>query len=336
MATSSSFNLVATRDDIIETALGHIGALEPNVEAGTNELTDASRVLNYMVKNWQARGINIWATERVYVFLQKDTSEYSLGSASGDWHSTTEDPINGYTTTIADAAKSATDIEVESSSGMTTGDTILLETDNNDLHADTIASVVDSENITITTGLDFAMESGLYVYHYTNKAERPMQILSASVVQAPSTDSDSRVLSDEFPVHLMTRKEYHELTTKTADGQVTQLFYQPTIGTSPNPGSGTLFVWPQTDDVTDYLKLWVQRTLADFDAASDNPDFPQEWYDPLTWNLALRLCPGYGVSSEVYNMVKEMAITTLLDAEGFDSEDGFDVQPDNELNVGST
>lgn len=330
MATSSSFNLVATRDNIINEALRHLGVLEPGGSAASATATDVGITLNYMVKNWQTRGFNLWAIERVYVFLQKDTSEYSLGTATGDWHSTTENPASAYTTLLADHAKSATDIEVESSTGMATSDNILIVTDNDDLHATTIASVVDSENITVATGIDAAAESGNYVYHYTNKAERPMKILAAEIVDKPNTDDDGRLTENSHPIWTYSLKDYSNQTVKSAEGQVNRIFYLPTVGTSPGPGSGTLFVWPQTDDVTDYLRLWVQRTIADFDAAANEADFPQEWYEPLAWNLALRLCPSYGVSSEVYNMIRDMAAQSLIDAEGFDSEEGFKLQPDTE------
>jgi hypothetical protein len=38
-----------------------------------------------------------------------------------------------------------------------------------------------------------------------------------------------------------------------------------------------------------------QRPFEDFDAAIDEPDFPQEWFDALKYGLATRLAPEYGV-----------------------------------------
>jgi hypothetical protein len=43
------------------------------------------------------------------------------------------------------------------------------------------------------------------------------------------------------------------------------------------------------------IGLTVDRPFEDFDAAGNNPDFPQEWYDPLVWLLAERLEPEYRV-----------------------------------------
>ena len=39
--------------------------------------------------------------------------------------------------------------------------------------------------------------------------------------------------------------------------------------------------------------LSVQRTVEDFDATANNPDFPQEWFLSLVYNTALLAAPIY-------------------------------------------
>jgi len=52
-----------------------------------------------------------------------------------------------------------------------------------------------------------------------------------------------------------------------------------------------------------------QRPFEDFDASTDNPDFLQEWYDAVTYGLATRLAPEYGVSiADRKTLWQEMSI----------------------------
>jgi hypothetical protein len=35
------------------------------------------------------------------------------------------------------------------------------------------------------------------------------------------------------------------------------------------------------------------RPVQDFNAAADNPEYPQEWFDALCWGLSKRICPMF-------------------------------------------
>ena len=91
---------------------------------------------------------------------------------------------------------------------------------------------------------------------------------------------------------------------------------------------GKLYTWPECDTVDKYLTLWVQRTLEDFDAGSDEADFPQEWLLPLAMNLAALSCTKYGVPGTQRNYIRGMAVGLKVMAESFDVEDGFYFQPE--------
>ena len=150
---------------------------------------------------------------------------------------------------------------------------------------------------------------------YTSKANRPMRINNAIVTDA--TSSTSR------PIWVVSREEYINLPNKLSDGPTNQIYYDPQVGT------GILNVWPETDSVNQYLTLWVQRTLEDFDAASDDADYPQEWYTSLSLGLASLSCFKYGVPRDRRRDINAMAREARKEAEDFDREDGFQIQPEH-------
>ena len=65
-----------------------------------------------------------------------------------------------------------------------------------------------------------------------------------------------------------------------------------------------------------------QRPFEDFDASADEPDFPSEWFEALKFNLALRLAPEYGVPTESFSMIKNLAKETKDAALSFGTEEG--------------
>lgn len=310
MAVSGSIDFGQTRDDAITEALELIGVLGEGESPNANQLSSCARTLNLMIKAWQGRGVNIFAVETVYVFLAKDTSSYTL-NASGD-HST-----NSYVSTTLSAAASsgASTITVSTITGMSNGDFIGVELDDGTLDWTTINGAPSGSTVTLTATLDSAAASGNRVFVYTTKANRPLKVLEAYRRTAQGID---------VPLDVTTDRAYHLLADKNTDGVVNTVYYDPQI-TSP-----TLYVWPQTSEVTDVIMLRVKRTLNDLDSATDDIDFPQEWYHAIALNLALHLCPKYGVSSEVFNQLGKLALQALFDAESHDTEHEFKLFPDHE------
>lgn len=310
MATSGSIDFSVSRDDIITEAMEQMGVLAEGQSPSADQLTSMSRTLNMMVKAWQADGLNLFALQKLYVYLEKDKHEYSLGSTTTD-HFSTE---YNRTTTSAAAVITDTTIEVSSISDMSSGDNIGIKLDDGTMQWTTINGAPSGSTVTLTDALTDAVSSGVTVYFYTTKANRPMKLTNVNVVDS-TTDN-------HVPVWLSNRESYVSLPQKTSDGRVSQVYYDPQITL------GKLFVWPETDSVDRYLIVWAQRTLEDFDAASDNADFPQEWYLALALNLAYLSCPKYGVPRDLRRDIGSMALNAKLLAENFDREDGFSIQPD--------
>lgn len=310
MATSGSIDFTVDRDDIITEALEILGVLGEDETPNSAQRTSMSRTLNMLVKTWQAEGLNLFAVQRTYLFLEKNKHEYTLTS-SGDNFATS------FISTAVNGALSsgATTVTVDDASSMSSGNDIGIYQSDGTMHWTTISGSPSGNDVNLSAAITADVDDDAVVYYYTDEANRPMRILEAY---------HSQYLGDDTEIEIVSRKEYFSLPNKDTDGRVNQIYYDPQV-TSP-----TLFVWPETDDPRDYLILIVQRTLDDFDSASDEADFPQEWYLPLAWNLAYLSANKYGVAYNDRFMIQQTAMQLYEVAFGFDNEHGTSVyfQPD--------
>jgi len=131
----------------------------------------------------------------------------------------------------------------------------------------------------------------------------PVNIISANIKNTNDI---------ERPLFQMTLEEYEAISNKTAVSSPTKCYYERGLS------SGVLYLDAVPSDTTDTIELVYRRILEDFDTAADNPDFPQEWYEPLMWNLALKIAPFFGVSPS-QNVVAQ-AQTTLAIANTIEPE----------------
>lgn len=60
-----------------------------------------------------------------------------------------------------------------------------------------------------------------------------------------------------------------------------------------------------------------RRRLYDFDASTDNPDFPQEWLEPLVYMLAYRLSHSYGLPLQERQFLKQEAELAMKEMRAF-------------------
>lgn len=295
MAVSGSKNYAITRANIIEAALRKLGDYDQGESIPGDETNSASLALNLMVKEWVARGIDIWLRDEITLFLQNDTQVYNLG---------TDNATNSYveTTLTGSASTSQTLLTLTSTTGMSANDFIGIKLTDNSIHWDIIASVDSTTQATITTGLASGSASGKKVYAYTTKAGRPTKIESAFRRDNNGLDTSVSIIGE---------KEYREQSNKASSGPVIELWYKPTITT------GSLYVWP-VDGKSDWDKLVMSAHYYpdDFDIASDNPQFPIEWGNTLVWNLAAELSAEYGLPEREQGrlwQIAEFKLNELLD-----------------------
>lgn len=124
--------------------------------------------------------------------------------------------------------------------------------------------------------------SGQSVYSISNP--KPLKVL-----QAWNHNTTSNV---DVPMRIITQAEYNILGNKTSSGNPIQVYYDP----RRSNGEMHLFPVPSTTEQSANTIHYVcQIPFEDFNSATDEPDFPQEWYDAITYGLATRLAPEYGV-----------------------------------------
>jgi hypothetical protein len=305
MATSSSYDYSQTRDQIIADTLQLLGVIGAGETATANDVTFCSSMLNKMIKAWQAQGIHLWKETEGVVILQEDQSTYTLAAGSADVAG--DDPYE--TTLTAAASSSATTLTVSSTDYMAAADAINVELDDGTTHHTTIVSVDSTTAITITSGLASAAASGNRVTTWTTNLNRPLNIINCRYYYRSGLERKMKKLS---------RGEWAALPTKeTSEGPSTCFYYSPRLS------NGLLYVWPRPNTVEDTLHITYIKTFEDFDAAGNDPDFPQEWLECITYNLATRVAPAYGISlSKVNPDIAMIAQTSLIEASSWDSEEG--------------
>jgi hypothetical protein len=270
MATSGSANFTINRDQIIDLAGSGAGIKGIGRVLSAEDTNKASRLLNLIVKQWMGKadfapGLKVWTRKRAYLFPELGEHEYTLGT-SGD-HATAS-----YSQTTTDAAEAIGQltISVTSTTGMTAGDFIGIRCDDGSIHWSTISSFVVGDSVTIASALTVAAASGSTVYWYTTKITMPLSFIS---IRRKDTSSNETSLDP------MTLIEYESIGNKSNDGDPSRYLYEKGITT------GTLFLDLEISDTTEVYLLTYLRPIEDFDAATDTPDFPQEWERPLVGQL---------------------------------------------------
>jgi hypothetical protein len=196
------------------------------------------------------------------------------------------------------AAAAATTLEVTTTTGMTAADYIGIILTNGNVYWTTITSITDGDTLVIPApGITSAAAAGNNVYWYTTKIPRPLEIIHAFI----RNGDDDYILGKE------TRDEYWMRSRKNWSSRPTAIYYEPTLD------NGTLFVNYQPTDFTETMEIVYRRPFEDFDSAANTPDFPQEWYEALKWNLAMRLAHEWGKTDKIKD-IAPFAITSKLAA----------------------
>jgi hypothetical protein len=279
MPSSGSVDFSVSRDEIIKGALRAAKIIGKDQTPDSSHISTGAEALNLIVKQWQGRAdfganLKVWSRKTAYLFLQSGQSVYSLGPSGDHWASS-------YSSTTVSAAEAAGQnvISVVSTTGMTAADQIGIELDSGSIHWTTIVSMGAGPTVTITTVLPSAAAAGKRVFWYTTTARRPLQLLTAVL-------RDTNTIDQPLPVN-MTRQDYEALPDKTGDGDPVWVAYEATLT------NGTLYLNCEPSDVTKVIRIVFLGTIEDFDALADTPDYPQEWFRALKYQLAMDLYPEY-------------------------------------------
>ena len=306
MATSGSYNTSTTATDIITDALFKCGGAEEGEDIPYEQMAGAMRQLNRLVKFISTTTRNLWRRDEVYLFLNPSQPRYLLGPETTDaeWCNV-EDFIS--TNLSAAAAAGATTLNLDSSSGMVAADRLGLELTAGTRSWMAISTVPGATSVTVPA-ISGAASDNATVYTYTTRPQRPQRILHARRRNGPT--------ASDIPIEIQLQEYYRDQTSKTTNGTPIFITYKPTLT------SGRLEVWQPSGPVQ-FLGLTMERPFEDLDAGANNPDFPQEWYDPLVWILADRLEMDYRVLDPIrVKKLSEMAKEMWGWVNNFDNEGG--------------
>ncbi len=300
MATSSNYDFNLDRDAIITEAYSLFGATAIGETPTAAELTNGGQSLNLMLKAWQAEGIGLWLLQEITAYPGYEEKTISLGP-SGDNASAT------VVKTEMKVAAVATDltIDVDSITGISDADYIGIELDDGTLQWTTVNGDPSGDTITITAALTDGAAIDNHVYTYATKVQRPLSIVEVRLVREDET---------EMPIEIVSRETYMLLSDKDTSGLINQAYYDPQLT------NGTLYLWPTSSDVQNILKMIIKKPIMDFDASTDDGEFPQEWFEAITTNLAIRIGIKNGVPLDPD--LKALAAEGKWLIQSFDQEGG--------------
>ncbi len=127
----------------------------------------------------------------------------------------------------------------------------------------------------------------------------------------------------KIPLEIVAREDFNILPT-TSTGSPIKINYQPYIN------YGTISFWPTpTATNTNPITLVYQRPYQYFTASGETMDFPEEWYNSIIYNLAVRLAPEWGVPLPDRQMLMQEAKMYTEDALMVGAEDAsFYIMPE--------
>jgi hypothetical protein len=292
VSTSGSWDFSLTAAQIITEAAENLGIISAGETIASADQTTLLRSLNIVAKELQGTadgspGLKVHLRQRIALFLAKGQQTYLIGPASTDARSSAQ---WGLTTLSAAEASGQTALSITSNTDttsfpgttvtMTASDIIGIELDDGTIHWTTISGT-PTTTATVVDQLPSAAASGNYVWWFTSRAQR-------------FTNIESAVLRDEngndvpLDIYVDARQYDQGVVSKYADGTPTALLVEPLrINTRITLNN-------QPTDVTDQIILTVLYPTEDYDAATDDVAFPQEWLGYLSWDLTLRGCPKFG------------------------------------------
>lgn len=269
-------SLSLNRDQLIGLALGKFRANPLGQTLSADELAQAVSVLNLAVSEMRGNGLQLWKREMNYLFPIGSQEKYPISdTAASEWTSTY------YSRSLsASAAAGAATITVDSITNATTGDRIGVILDDGTRHWTTINGAPSGLIITLTAVLPSAAASGNKAFNYTTKAYAPLRVQNDGAFRRNTSNQDVLVSAMSF-------SDYQNQPNKQSNGSVTQVMYDYKLGT------GYLYLWPRPTDSRDVIGVSCEMPFLQFSAATDTPDFPQEFYMALIDALAAKLYPYY-------------------------------------------
>lgn len=289
MALSNSYNYFEsyTAASAIATALRRIGSYDPDETINSTEQTNALEALNLILKEWGARGVQVFLTDTMYLFLNSTSGIYTTASNYLAFtHATTQ--LNG------SVASGASTITVDSASSISNSDIILIKLSDNTLFATTVNGAPSGTTVTLTDVTTGAASDNGYVYTFSSTNRFTSTVVNVLSANAITSDSNTLIAPQNGTatnIAVVGDVEYHQLSNKHSTGVPTVVMHRR------KPTFSEFYVWPRgvTSNV-DRIELVCALPIQDMDGTTNNFYVPQEAHNALIWQLAAELASEYGIS----------------------------------------
>lgn len=295
--------MAKTALDIIKKSLRIIRVLDRNQPLQPDDRNDSLEAFNDMILHLQTSYNNLWTMENAIVLMEKGKQYYRCGG-NGD-RVVSRDDLRTQTLLAFTAAGTAA-ITISGALTVSAGDTVGVYLESGDFHWTTASVASTGAIVTLSVALPSDASASAQVYVYTATIVRPLRIINAQYAW--------RITDSEIPLIPFSQNEYFEQPDKTTQGATSQYYYSPQLI------SGDLYVWPTAQSNLNVLRMTYIRPLTVAVENIDAPDFPDEWFECLTYMLATRLMDEYGVDSERQASIKVKADEALSNNLAFDND----------------
>jgi hypothetical protein len=297
VTTSGTFTFTVVAADIVREMMLNVGAIGEAETPTAQEYNDCLRKLNMLAKQWMGKqdfapGLKMWTRQRANLFLGYSKYQYQLGPTGDNWAAGVNggnfNQLANRSQLSSAAVTGATSLQVTAITAMNANDYIGIQyttaTGNSDLFWTTISGAPSGTTVNLLAALPGPAPQGNYVYNYTTKGQRPLDILTSILRDSNQNDTQQNP---------MTLQDYEMLPSKTQSTYVsdpTAYYYESQIGSSTT-GNGQYYIdVGGAQDVTKHLHIVYLRPVMDLNNPGDNPEYPQQWYRALCWGGAKEIC----------------------------------------------
>ncbi len=306
MATSGDYSFTQTKEELIYDAFQLAGIYGLDRPVSARDLAFASNLLNKLIKAWSAKGLHLWCKEEATLFVTQYTARYTLSNntlAGANWANVDNTAIYQLSSR---ALASSTQIDLNSVDGLSVGYNIGVVLDDGSTHWTTVQAI-NSLLVTLNAALPSEASSYNQVYAYSTRAYKPSRIYSCRRVSG--IDLGVTTTISEVWLKAMAYQDYMNLAAKTVNGVPSAYMY------NPDDTFGYLYLWERPISSDMRIDFTYERLIQDLDTVNDNFDLPSEWLEPLTYQLAWRLCTPYGKDERARDLlaVGSQMLENLLD-----------------------
>jgi hypothetical protein len=314
--TSTNIEYNVSKLDVISNAFATINIFGPDESIPARDYNYASFMLNIMIKSWMGLNYNLWLKKICYLFPRLSQTDYSMSATSTDNYT-----LAYHQTTLSiDEAALVTSIHVIDASNIALNDYLGIIMSNHDFYWTTVANKVGNQ-VFFAAGaaLPYLAYSGSRVVNYTTKMSNPLNVYQA-------TRSIDWLIDVEM--NYLSFQEYMALPNKQSSPST------PVSYNYDRQLENTIIrLWPQPGTADLLVKLVVSQKIANEDVNSDEPYFPEEWFDAIVLHLAVKLSPRYGKHKDAgFSNLIQMADRALNLALAFDNEVGSIYFSPNNIN----